>query len=196
MGWQVILVCLEGVRVSGCSCLLSCSSSTRTYLLPSVSPYTLYRMIFSSLPYMNNFFQGRLSYRIAYYCTRAWEECSVNAPGVANCRGRFHGNRPGSARCSGRPLGDCTRCIVKLRGEWPCNGPAWGMAMQWRIACWRHIGEWPEVASRIESCSGSGPAMANCIGNAPWETPLGGHLHCESPWGLPLEVPIAWEVAV
>ena len=108
LGWPVILVCMEGASVSGCSCLLSCSLSTRTYLLPSVSPYTLYRMIFSSLLYMNNFFQGRLLYRITYYCTRAWEKCSLNAPGVANCRGRVHGNRPGIARCSGRPLGDCT----------------------------------------------------------------------------------------
>ena len=108
--------------------LPSCSPSTRTYILPSVSPYTLYRMICSSLlsasvdDYVNRFFQGRLSYRITYYCTRACEECLVNAPGVASCRGRFHGNHPGIARCSGRPLGDCTRCIVKLRGGWPCNG--------------------------------------------------------------------------
>ena len=163
LGWPVILVCLDGVSVSGCSCLLSCSPSTRTYLLPSVSLYTLYRMICSSL--LSAFMHLRLhesilprSLVISHYVL-----VQASLGGVfSECPwgGQLQGEAPWESPWD---------CPLQREAPWRLHPMhceiAWGVALQWPVA--------------LGSSLVSGVGKACCTQGAVWVAACGGHWHRE-----------------
>ena len=156
LGWPVILVCMEGASVSCCSCLLSCSPSTRTYLLSSFSPYTLYRMILPSLLHESLLPRSLvISHYVLLHTSLGgvFSEC----PWGGQLQGEVSWESPWD-------------CPLQRDAPWRLHQMhceiAWGVALKWPVA--------------LGSSLVSGVGKACCTQGAVWVVACSGHGGC--PW--------------